>query len=142
VTVADQNIEALRRWNAIYSDEGFDAAMQFIDEIFDPEIEYSPLLGREVESRVCHGCDEVRTFFGELNDTLGGMHFSVSGYDPVTDTVIVLHSKIVGTGRGSTVPIAQDLELVCEFEDGLVRRMTTYASLEDAMEAARVASDA
>jgi hypothetical protein len=54
----------------------------------------------------------------------------------VTDEVIVLITRMTGNPRGTT-PISQDLALVYEFQDGRVRRLTAYGSLDDALEAAQ-----
>jgi hypothetical protein len=54
----------------------------------------------------------------------------------VTDEVIVLVTRMTGNPRGTTL-ISQDLALVYEFQDGRVRRLTAYGSLDDALEVAQ-----
>jgi ketosteroid isomerase-like protein len=138
----DENLECLRRWSETYESGGFDEAEKIIDQIFDPEIEFSPLLAREVEGRTCHGRDELRAFFRELNDMFGEIHYAPSEYHAVGDDVIVLFTRLVGTGRGSTVPLGQDLGMVYEFQDGLIRRLTAYGSRGEALRAATEAQRA
>ena len=135
----EANVASLRLWNDNYQGHGLEATRRVIDEVFDPEIEFSPLLAREVEGRAYHGRDEVRAFFEELNDMLGGMRYSESEYQVVSDDVIVLLTTLSGTARGSDVPVEQDLALVCEFRDGLVLRLTAYGSRDEALEAAQEA---
>jgi ketosteroid isomerase-like protein len=138
----EANLEAIRRWSDTFRDRGFEAALAMVDEIFDPEVEFSPLLARELEGRTYRGHDGLRDFFSELNEMLGGVHYEPAEYEPVADDVIVLLTRIIGTGRGSAVPIGQDLCMVYEFRDGLVRRMTAYSSREEAFEVARKAARA
>jgi len=75
VTAAEEHVELLRRWNDTYESDGFEGAEKIIEEIFDPEVEFSPLLARELEGRTFNGHEGLRTFFGELNDTLGEVRY-------------------------------------------------------------------
>ena len=136
MTVREANLEVLRRWNDTYQREGADAALEIVPEVFAEEAEFSPLLAREVEGRAYHGHEGIRSFFRELNETLRGVQYETSEYHPVTDEVIVLITRMTGNPRGTT-PISQDLALVYEFQDGRVRRLTAYGSLDDALEAAQ-----
>jgi ketosteroid isomerase-like protein len=142
VSTREANLEILRRWSDTFRDEGFEAALGMTEEIFDPEVEFSPLLAREVEGRTYYGHDGLRAFFRELNEMLGDVRYEPAVYEPVTDDVIVLLTRIVGTGRGSSVPIGQDLAMVYEFRGGLIRRMTAYGSREEAFRAAQEAQRA
>ena len=142
MTARQRNLACLRRWSETFYSEGFEGAEQIVDQVFDPEVEFSPLLAREVEGRTCRGRDELRAFFRELNDTLGEIRYTPPEYHPVDDDVIVLLTRMVGTGRGSGVPTAQDLGMVYEFRDGLVRRVTAHGSHDEALRAAREAQRA
>jgi len=142
VTAGGTNLEVVRRWSDTFRDEGYEAAMDLVEEIFDPEVEFSPLLAREIEGRTYRGHDGLRAFFRELNEMLGGVRYEPAEYEPVSDDVIVLFTRIVGTGRGSTVPVGQDLAMVYEFRDGLIRRMTAYGSRQAALRAAQEAQHA
>ena len=131
------NLDLLRRWNDAHMGDDLEAALQTIDQIFDPEVEFSPLLAREVESRTYHGHEGVREFFRDLNDMLGGVSYGPGEYEQLSDDVILLAFEMTGTGRGSSVPLSQELFLVYEFRRGLVRRFTAYGSREEALKAAR-----
>jgi hypothetical protein len=135
MTGPDANIASLRRM--FEAGEGsLQAGEQMIDEVFDPEVEFSPLLAREVEGRSYHGRDGMRTFFGELVEALGEVHFESPEFHPVSDDLVVAFTTLVGTGRGSAVPIRQELDLVYEFHGALVRRLTAYATRVEALKAA------
>jgi ketosteroid isomerase-like protein len=141
VTADRSNLETVRDWYARtenqYEGGGLEAASELIPEIFDPEVEFSPWLAREVEQRTYHGHDGLRTFFGELQDMLGEVRYASPEFHALSDELIVVFTRLEGVGRGSDVPVGQDLGLVYEFQDGLVIRLTAFGSHDEAMRAAQ-----
>jgi ketosteroid isomerase-like protein len=140
MTTAQKNLETVQDWYARtegeYESRGLDAALELIPEVFDPEVEFSPWLAREVEHRTFRGHDGLRTFFKELQDMLGEVRYAHPEFHPLSDEVIVVFTRLEGVGRGSDVPVGQDLGLVYEFENGLVTRLTAFGSHSEAMRAA------
>jgi hypothetical protein len=139
---AQSNLETLERWYARTREQydegaGLEAAVELIPEIFHPEVEFSPWLAREVEHRTYHGHGGLRTFFTELEDMLGKVHYTPPEFHPLSDDVIVVFTRLEGVGRGSDVPVGQDLGLVYEFRDGLVTRLTAFGSHDEALRAAK-----
>ena len=139
---AERNLELLRRWSDRFESDGFESAEAIVDEVFDREVEFSPLLAREIEGRAYHGRDELRGFFRELNDTIGKIRYAPAEYRVLDDDVILLFTRLIGTGRGSVVPVDQDLAMVYEFHEGLVRRVTAYRNEGEALKAASEAQRA
>jgi len=131
------NLETIQRFYETYEGKGLEPAVDLIDEIFDPQAEFSPWLAREVERRTFHGPDEIRVFFGELSEMLGEVRYGVPEYHPLSDDVIVVLTRLEGSGRASAVPVGQDLGLVYEFRGGLVKRLTAFGSHEEALTAAK-----
>src|SRR6266496_4897456 len=141
------NLETLRRWDARtraeYDEErGLDGALELLPEIFDPQVEFSPWLAREVEHRTFHGHDGLRRFFRELQEMLGEVRYAPAEFHPVSDDLIVAFTRLEGVGQGSDVPVGQDLGLVYEFRGGLVTRLTAFGSHDEAMRAAKEADHA
>ena len=140
MTTAQKNLETVQDWYARtageYESGGLDAALEAIPEVFDPEVEFSPWLAREVEHRTYRGHDGLRTFFTELRDMLGEVRYAPPEFHPLSDDVIVVLTRLEGVGRGSDVPVGQDLGLVYEFEGALVTRLTAFGSHREAMQAA------
>jgi ketosteroid isomerase-like protein len=141
VTAGQGNLDAVRDWYArtedTYEGGGLQAATELIPEIFDPEVEFSPWLAREVEQRTYHGHDGLRTFFGELQEMLGEVRYAAPEFHALSDELIVVFTRLEGVGRGSDVPVGQDLGLLYEFQDGLVIRLPAFGSHDDAMRAAQ-----
>jgi ketosteroid isomerase-like protein len=139
--MSGENLETVQRWYAqtseAYAEGGLEASLALIPEIFDPQIEFSPWLAREVEHRIYHGHEGLRTFFQELRDMLGDVRYAPAEFQPLSDDLIVVFTRLEGVGRGSEVPVGQDLGLVYEFRDGLVVRLTAFGSHEEALSAAK-----
>jgi ketosteroid isomerase-like protein len=142
MTALDSNLASIQRWYGTYLGRGLDPARDLIDEIFDPQVEFSPWLAREVERRTYHGHEGLRTFFGELSEMLDDVRYGPPEYHPLSDDLIVVLTRLEGAGRGSAVPVGQDLGLVYEFHEGLVTRLTAYGSHDEALGAAREAQRA
>jgi hypothetical protein len=138
---AESNLETLQRWNARamghYEAGGLEAALEIIPEIFDPQVEFSPWLGREVEHGTYHGHDGLQRYFRELQDMLGQVQYATPEFRPLSEDLIVVFTRLEGAGRSSDVPVGQDLGLVYEFQDGLVVRLTAFGSHEEALDAAK-----
>jgi hypothetical protein len=137
---AQGNLETLERWYGRTREQyeegaGLEAAVELIPEIFDPQVEFSPWLAREVEHRTYHGHDGLRTFFTELEDMLGKVRYTPPEFHPLSDDLIVVFTRLEGVGRGSDVPVGQDLGLLYEFRDGLVIRLTAFGSHDEALSA-------
>jgi hypothetical protein len=136
MTGRESNLERLQRWYETYRGRGLEPAADIIDEIFDPQVEFSPWLAREVERRTYHGREGLRAFFRELGEMLDEVSYEPPEYRPLSDDVIVVLTRLEGAGRGSAVPVARDLGLVYEFQAGLVKRLTAFGSHEEALRAA------
>ena len=126
MTAGQGNLDTVRDWYARtegrYEGGGLQAASELIPEI---------------EQRTYHGHDGLRTFFGELQEMLGEVRYAAPEFHALSDELIVVFTRLEGVGRGSDVPVGQDLGLVYEFQDGLVIRLTAFGSHDEAMRAAQ-----
>jgi ketosteroid isomerase-like protein len=139
VSQAKKNLALIERWIETYRNEGHDAGVAMIDQVFAPDVVYSTVLGREVEGRTMRGREELTSLFRELDDLFGGVAYEVEGIEQVSADVIVVLYEFKGEGSGSGLPITMPLSVVYEFEDGLVKRGTVYETVKEGMEAARAA---
>jgi ketosteroid isomerase-like protein len=130
---ADKIFRHYEAWNA----GGLDSARGQWTGLFDPEIEFSPFIGREIEGEVYRGHAGLDEFFGELHDMLGDVRYEPLDVDSLGDDLVVVRTNLVGTPRGGSVPLSQELGIVCEFEDGLIRRMSAFGSHTQAREVAQ-----
>jgi ketosteroid isomerase-like protein len=142
VTGGETNLETLRRWydqvHEAYGPSGdLQAATALIPEMFDPQVEFSPWMGRELEHGSYHGHDGLRRYFEELRDLLGPVQYAPEEYQPLSDDLIVVFTRIEGVGQGSDVPVGQDLGLIYEFRNGLIIRLTAFGSHSEALDRAK-----
>jgi hypothetical protein len=73
MTARESNLASLQRWYGTYQGRGLDPARDLIDEIFDPQVEFSPWLAREVERRTYRGHEGLRPY-GSHDEALGAAH--------------------------------------------------------------------
>jgi hypothetical protein len=73
MTASRSNLESLQRWYETYEGRGIEPAEDLIDELFDPEVEFSPWLAREVERRTFHGHEAVGQDLGLVYEFRGGL---------------------------------------------------------------------
>ena len=133
---AERNLAAVRKLYDAYEAGGLDAGYTVLDEVMDPEVEFSPWMAREVEQRVFRGPEGVRSFLDELGETLGDLRYDNPEYRQVSDGVVVVFTRLTGIPRGGATRVGNDLGFVFELRDGLVTRYTAYGSHDEAVEAA------
>jgi ketosteroid isomerase-like protein len=130
------NAERLRKLYEAFDFGGATAAAPLIDQTFDPDVEFNPLQAGEAGGRTYRGRDGMVAFFGELNKALEDVRYEPPQFHPVGEDMVVVFTRLVGSARDTAMPLRQDLSLVYEFADGLVRCVTAYESPADALEAA------
>jgi ketosteroid isomerase-like protein len=129
-----QRIQEL--WDT-FEREGFAETAKLIDELFDPDVEFNPLAAGGAGGRTYRGRDGMLAFFGELAEGFADVQFELPQCHEVGDSLVVAFTRMVGTARDTGLPLSQDLSLVYEFGEGLVRSVTAYESPAEALEAAQ-----
>jgi ketosteroid isomerase-like protein len=140
--VSSSNAEKILRYYEVWNTGGLDGARAHWDELYHPEVEFSPFLGREIEGKAYRGRAGLEEFFGELHDMLGDVRYEPLEIDSLGDDLVVIRTNLVGAPRGSSMPLSQELGIVCEFEDGLIRRMSAFGSHNQAREVAQEMANA
>ena len=101
-----------------------------------PEIEYTPgiIVGPAGGERVVYrGHDELRRFFEEWHSQWR-MEFTVGEIEPAGDWILILgRARLTGVQSGATVE--QDVGLIAQYEDGLLRRFRSCPSHQAARDA-------
>jgi ketosteroid isomerase-like protein len=101
-----------------------------------PDVVWSSAIQREVEGahRVYRGRAEVGLFWDEWH-ALWDIHIDLSEVRDLGDSVLAL-ATFSAKGKASGAEIEQRIGYVFEFEDGLIKRGSSYRSEEQALEAA------
>jgi ketosteroid isomerase-like protein len=136
MTEPQGNGEKIQRLWDMFESDGFGAASKLIEETFDPDVEFNPLQAGEAGGRTYRGQDGMLAFFGELAAAFADVQFEPVQCHSVGDDLVVAFTRMVGTAKETGMPLRQDLSVVYEFSEGLVRCVTAYDSPAEALEAA------
>jgi ketosteroid isomerase-like protein len=82
------------------------------------------------------GVGEIRRFFEELLETGDDWHVEVETVESVGVNRVLMRGRSVTVGRVSRIPLDDPLFQLFELEDGRVRRVRTFRSTDEALEAA------
>jgi ketosteroid isomerase-like protein len=130
-TVADRNVQIAR--------ETFDAIrrrdIDRLVDLYDPDIEFQPLTGMEVELGGYHGQAGVRRYFEEITHVWDEMLPHADDVRAIGDQVVILGGCAV-RGRGSGAVTDSPMAWVLTLRDGKVVRHRAYRGRDEALEAA------
>jgi ketosteroid isomerase-like protein len=130
-TVADQNVETARQTFEAIRRRDIDGLVDF----YDPEIEFQPLTGMEVELGGYKGHAGVRRYLEEAAEVWDEMLPHADDVRAVGDHVVILGGCAV-RGRGSGAITDSPMAWVLTFRDGKVLRHRAYRTSDEALEAA------
>jgi ketosteroid isomerase-like protein len=100
-----------------------------------PDVEWlNPPEFPEADPR--QGVDSIRRFFADLIETGSEWNVEVDEVRSVDRDRVLMQGRSVGVGRGSGIPFDDPLFQLLDFEDGRVRRVETFRSVAEALEAA------
>ena len=132
------NAENLQRMFDVFDNEGPAAAAGVIEELFDPDVEFNTLQTGHAGGQTYRGYEGMGGFFGELHSEFEDVHYEAPQFHPVGKRLVVAFTRLVGSERGSSIPVRQDLALVYHFnEEGCVIQVDAYDTPAEALEAAQ-----
>jgi len=136
--MSEENVEIVRR-----GAERLRAAIERGDPgaFFDPATQAVDfewvLTGLGVEGkRIWTGREEFVEFLRIWTESFDDWSFHFDRFIDAGDDRVVALFHQSGTGKGSGVPVEWESGVVYELKDGLIVRVTNYATLPDALEAA------
>jgi ketosteroid isomerase-like protein len=104
-------------------------------EAAHPDCEWRPATSRQFEGTegVFRGSAEIRRFWDDSHGvwSLGFGRPDVRDLGDVVLAVLTVHA----TGAASGIELTEERSFVFEFEDGLIKRGTSYTSAEEALAA-------
>jgi ketosteroid isomerase-like protein len=112
-----------------------DAGMALTTDLTHPEIEFTSAIGTVIEGHVYRGRDELEAWFRDLVATFV-VGFEDREFRAVGDRAVVACYRFRGHGRGSGIDLDQEIGVVWELEDGLIRRSRSFTSHVEALAAA------
>jgi ketosteroid isomerase-like protein len=106
-----------------------------------PEFEVTTPPELAAEPDTYRGPDGVRRYFESFYEAMDRVSFEAEEFIPVGDLVVV-ESVLRTRGRTTGLEAEQHVALVYELKDGKAYRISVYATVDEAMAAARSAGGA
>ena len=129
--MSQENVETFLNHLGVYNRKDYDAALAYVA----PDIEWAvPFVLVDVPATV-RGHEEVRRVWALVDEAFGGFAMTPIETRDLGDRVMV-HVRMVGTGRLAGVPTDMDGHAIIGFRDGLIARIELFASRAEALEAA------
>lgn len=126
------NVELVRQGFDLLAAGGVEALIPFIHP--DLEITIPPELS--LEPATYRGVEGLRRYFESFYEAVAEVRFEPDEFIAVGDRVVV-PAHVVVRGRESGVEAGQRVVQVWELRDGRAIRVTPFATLEEALAAAR-----
>jgi ketosteroid isomerase-like protein len=133
--IATRNEERVRSIFETHN-RGPEVLLDSLEEIFHPEIVWTPAVIGGLEGGSYRGYEGIRRYYDERADVFGEGQVHVLGFEPVGDEMVVAHVLSTGVGRASGAKLEQELWMFARICDGRVIRWHAFTSRADAMEAA------
>jgi uncharacterized protein len=133
--MAEDNVELVREGFEALREGDPEALMPFVHPEF--EVTTPPQLAAEPDTY--RGHDGIRRYFESFYEAMDRVSFEAKEFIPVGELVVVeavLHTR----GRTTGLEAEQRVALVYELKDGKAYRISVYATVDEAVAAARSAS--
>jgi ketosteroid isomerase-like protein len=113
--------------------------VEALKELIDPECEIHSLFG-SVAGRVYRGHEGADRWYADMEESFVGVEQRPERFIEVDAERMIAVVRFRGQGRGSGAEVDQRFAVICTIRDGKGVRLETYASLDEALEAAGVGS--
>lgn len=135
--MAESNLEVVRQGFEAMREGDPDALMPFIH----PEFEATTPPQLAAEPDTYRGPEGVRRYFDSFYEAMDRVSFDAEEFIAVGELVVV-DAVLRTRGRTTGIETEQRVAMVWELKDGKAYRTSVYATVDEALEAARGAGDA
>jgi ketosteroid isomerase-like protein len=129
--MSKENLDAVRRGFEALEQGGVEAFLDFID----PEFETTTPPELTVEPATYSGHDGLRRYFESFYEIMDEVRFEPLEFIDAGARVVV-PARLLARGRDTGIEAVQQLAFVWTLRDGRGLRLETYATREEALEAA------
>jgi ketosteroid isomerase-like protein len=130
--VASENVQLVRRGFEAFEREGVEALLELVAPDF--ELTTPPELASEPDTY--RGPEGLRRYFDSFYDAMDEIHLEPHAFHESGDWVVVEYT-LRARGRTSGIEAAIDAVMNWRVADGLARRVEFFATLDEALNAAR-----
>jgi ketosteroid isomerase-like protein len=128
------NEERVRNLFATHN-RGPDEMLESLEEIFDPEIVWTPAIIGGLEGGNYQGYAGLRRYYADRDDAFEEGQVHVLGVECIDDEFVIAHVLSTGVGRASGASLEQELWMAMWLRDGRVYRWYAFPSRAAALEA-------
>ena len=129
--MSTENLEAARRGFEALGRDGVEAFLEFID----PEFEMTTPADMTVEPATYRGHEGMRHYFESFYEIMDEVRFEPEEFIDAGDRVVV-PARLVARGRDTGIEAVQHLTMVWTLRDGKAIGCETYATKDEALQAA------
>ena len=129
--MSEENVEVVRQVFSAFNRRDWSAW----ESLHRPEMEWSDP-PEWPGSGVHRGVDVVRRFIDEVLETGDEWHVEIDAIESVGQDRVLMCGRSVLVGHASRIPMEDPLYQLFEIEEGRVRRVETFRSSAEALEAA------
>jgi ketosteroid isomerase-like protein len=115
--------------------EGPDAVLAALEEIFDPEVVWTPSVIGGLEGGSYQGYAGIRRYYADRAEAFAEGRVHVLGTEAVGDDQVVMRVLSTGVGRASGAVLEEELWMAMALRDGRVLRWQAFTSRSEAVEA-------
>jgi ketosteroid isomerase-like protein len=131
-----ENVEAARRGFEALDSGGVEAFLDFID----PQFEMTTPADMTVEPATYRGHEGMRRYFDSFYEIMDEVRFEPHEFIDAGDRVVV-PARLVARGRDTGIEAVQQLTMVWTLRGGKAIGCETYATKDEALEAAGAAAN-
>jgi ketosteroid isomerase-like protein len=105
--------------------------VEIIGDFAHPDLEFRSGIGSQLDGRIYRGREGIADWFTEMS-SMSELRYENRVYKPIGEEIVLFLGKSRLKGKGSGAEVASDVGVVYEFDDGLVRRVTSFMSHAEA----------
>lgn len=130
--MSQENVEIVRRMVEAFNSEDMSRAISS----FHADVEFTSALA---EAKTYVGSQGLAEYVDDISSAWESWRSEDDQFVDVDDERVVWLYRIIGTGRGSWVPVDQRLSVVWTMRDGLIWRGQSYLDHQQALKAVGLA---
>jgi ketosteroid isomerase-like protein len=128
--------EVVRRACALHN-QGPEEVLARLDELFDPEVCWAPIVVGGLEGGAYRGHDGLRRYYADRGDAFAKGEVELVSCEAIGEDIVIARVLDRGVGRASGVSLDQEVWSAVWLRDGRVLRWQAFPSRAEAIEAVR-----
>jgi ketosteroid isomerase-like protein len=132
--MSQQNVEAVREAFAAFNSGDIERIVACTHSAFEARV--PPELSAEPDTY--RGHDGIRRYFHSFEDAMDDVRFRPERFWEAGESVVVV-ARLTAKGRQTAIPVEQQIAQVWMLREGKAFRISTYATLAEALQSAGLA---